>query len=124
MAEQSAIEKEHDESPANVPDEEQGIEQEKTGEERKEQEQLDRETGKKDEEVYDETGREKLVEDAEIESREEGFSKGYEARGKQAKCGNCGKPLDEDSTIEREVNDEIKWFCSDNCVQEYLTRGE
>lgn len=117
--ERSAIEQEHDESPSNVPEDEQGIEQEKEGEERKEKEQLDMEIGEKEEEPYDEEGREKLVEDDDIEPREEAFAEGYEARGRLSKCANCSKLLDEDNTMEREFDGGLVWFCSSKCVSSY-----
>ena len=114
--ETTRVKKHGEEEPSPHPDEEQGIEQEKHGEE----EALEMELGEKEEDVYDETGREKLTEDAEIEPREEGFAEGYEERGELSKCANCRTPLSESSTIEREINGELVWFCSDKCVEEYL----
>ena len=58
------------------PAEEQGIEPEPT-EEEKEQEM---ETGEREEEPYDEEGREKLVEDDEMTPEEEGFMEGTEGK--------------------------------------------
>ena len=57
--------------------EEQGIVPEETSEEKKEE----MESGEKDEEVYDDEGREKLVEDGELDTREEAFMEGAEGGG-------------------------------------------
>jgi len=108
-------EEDDEEKPSKHPDEEQGIIDKKHGADKAQEMEI----GEKDEDVYDETGREKLVEDAEIEPREEGFSEGYEGRGKHSTCAACGKVLDEDSTMEREIEGELMWFCSDSCAENY-----
>ena len=66
-----------DEEYSKEPDEEQGIEEEPTDEE-KDQEM---ETGEKEEEPYDEEGRDNLVDDDEMTPAEEGYSQGYEQAG-------------------------------------------
>ncbi len=69
----SAIEREHDDYPAQ---------------EREdiythgEDEYLEMDLGEREEEIYDETGREKLTEDDEIVGWEEGFAQGYEKKSK------------------------------------------
>lgn len=72
----------------------------------------------KEESVYTEEGREDLVEDDEIEPWEEGFSEGAVDRGEKGECAHCGKPLrqEEKKVIEREINGELYWFCSDGCA--------
>jgi len=70
--------------------------------------------GKKEEEVYSETGREKLVDDDEIAPWEEGFMEGAEERGELAKCAYCGKVLGEENIVEKRVKGEIYLFCSEN----------
>lgn len=82
--------------------------------------------GEKEEEVYSEEGREKLIEDAEIEDWEEGFMEGAEQRGEQHCCEECGKLLGEEETeiIEREFDGEIKWFCSSEHAQKYADKLE
>ena len=77
----STVEREDDELPSNEPDEEQGIKEEVHGED----EELEMETGEKDAEIYDETGREVLTEDDDITDAEEGFMKGYSASAKVKK---------------------------------------
>lgn len=88
--------------------------------------QTEMDTGEKPEEVYTEEGREKLVEDAEIEDWEQGFMEGAEERGEQGSCAYCGNLLGEDKTkvVEREFNGEIKWFCSAEHAQKYAERLE
>ena len=78
-----------------------------------------KEIGKKEEDVYSEEGREKLVEDDQISPSEEAFSEGAEQKGELSTCAQCGNVLDEDNTIEREVNGEIKWFCCEDCAKKY-----
>ncbi len=75
------------------------------------------EEGILDEEVYDEEGREKLLEDDEIDDWEEGFMNGASAGGSRAKCSNCGKIfIDESGIVDREINDVDYWFCSYTCA--------
>jgi len=71
------------------------------------------------EEIYSESGREKLVEDDEIEPWEEGFMEGADDDGQQAKCRKCGKLLTGTDVVEREINDELCWFCSEECAEKY-----
>ncbi|MAG08124.1 hypothetical protein CMO89_01520 [Candidatus Woesearchaeota archaeon] len=78
----------------------------------------DMETGEKEEDVYTEEGREKLVEDDEIEPGEEGFMKGAEGLGQDSKCRKCGKIL-KDEFLEKEIDGELHRFCSDKCAEEY-----
>jgi hypothetical protein len=109
MAEEERPEKEY-------PAEEQGIEPEKTEEEKK----LDMEVGEKEEEVYSEEGREALVEDAEIEPWEEGFMEGAEGPGQQGKCRQCGAELlTKEGTVEKEIDGEVRFFCSNKCLEKY-----
>ena len=95
--------------------EEQGILPEETSEEEK----LDMELGKKDEEIYSNEGREKLVEDGEIADWEQGFMEGAEGRGSQSKCAHCHDLLSQDHTkiIEREYDGTIHVFCSNKCSE-------
>lgn len=90
----------------------------------KEEIEKEMEEGKKDEDVYSEEGREKLTEDSEIEPSEEGFMEGAEGRGKKNCCAECGKLLNEekDKIVEREFEDEIKWFCSDEHAENYAKK--
>ncbi|MFQ5475190.1 MAG: hypothetical protein ACE5DM_05105 [Candidatus Nanoarchaeia archaeon] len=78
---------------------------------------LEMETGDAEEDVYTEEGREQLVEDDEISTAEEGFMEGAEGLGQQGKCAVCGAILTEDNTVERKVDGELKWFCSDKCSE-------
>ena len=71
-----------------------------------------------DEEIYSEEGRKKLVEEDEIEPWEEGFMEGADEDGQHAKCRKCGKPLADD-VVEREIEGELYWFCSDECAEKY-----
>jgi hypothetical protein len=104
------------------PAEEQGIEKEETSEE----EQLDMDTGKKDEEIYDEDGREKLMEDGEISPQEEAFMEGASGKGKAGHCAECDKPLsdEKEEVIERVIDGKTMTFCSDKCADKHLKEKE
>ena len=67
---------------------------------------------------YTEEGREELVEKGEIKPWEEGFSEGAEQKGELGTCAHCGKPLSqkESEVVEREIDGEKVWFCSDKCA--------
>jgi len=104
-----------DEEVEAYPSEEQGIEPEpKSSEEEKDE----METGEKEEDVYSEEGREKLEEDAEIDTWEEGFMEGAEHKGEQGMCAHCRKVLSQgkDKIVEKEVKGRVLWFCSDECA--------
>ena len=86
---------------------------------KKEDVELDMETGKLEADVYSEPGREVLEEDDELKPWEEGFMKGASGPGQQGKCAKCGKALLDNSTVEKEIDGELKWFCSDDCLAKY-----
>lgn len=103
------------------PAEEQGIEKTQTSEEIKQ----DIETGKKNEDVYSEEGRDELKENDELEPWEEGFMEGAQGGGEKAKCAKCGKILTkEDNPVEEEVNGDQLIFCSAKHAEEYQTEHE
>ncbi len=78
------------------------------------------ETGRKDEDIYDDKGREQLVEDDEIEGWEEGFMKGAEGGGQDAKCRKCGKVLmGPEEIVEKKIRGHILRFCSELCGDAY-----
>ena len=73
----------------------------------------DMESNKDDEEVYEEQGREKLVEDDEIDTWEEGFMEGAEGAGQLGKDALTGEPLsDVEDVVELEINGKIYRFVS------------
>lgn len=84
------------------------------------------EEGLKEEEVYTKEGREKLIEDAEIEPWEEGFMEGAERRGEQHCCAYCGALLGDEETeiYEREFDGDLLWFCSAEHAQRYAEKLE
>ncbi len=84
------------------------------------------EEGEKEADVYSEEGREKLIEDSEIEDWEEGFMEGAEDRGRQNSCAECGELLGEDEAeiFEREFNGELKWFCCEEHAEKYAAKRE
>lgn len=89
-----------------------------------EDEMLEVEIGYKEEDVYSDEGRADLVEDDEITPEEEGFMEGAEYDGQQAKCANCGKMLGKENTVEKQIEGEVKWFCSEHCVEKFEEKQE
>lgn len=76
--------------------------------------------GEKEEDVYTEEGREQLVEDDELEPWEAGYAEG--AKGDETLlCDNCRKILGR-NPIEKRINGEMHWFCSDKCLKEFEAR--
>ncbi|MFH1399812.1 MAG: hypothetical protein ABIG95_06935 [Candidatus Woesearchaeota archaeon] len=70
--------------------------------------------------IYSDEGREELVEDDAIEPWEEGFMKGADGMGQDAKCRYCGEIFTgPDSVIEEEIDGEILRFCSEGCAEKY-----
>ena len=70
--------------------------------------------------IYSDEGREDLLDNDEIEPFEEGFMKGAEMDGQNAKCRKCGRILvNMDDVIEKEVDEKVMWFCSEQCEESY-----
>ena len=100
----------------NYPAEEQGIEEEKNSEEKSEE----MESGEKDEDVYSEEGREKLVEDDEISPEEEGFMEGAAHTGQLGKDALTGEPLmDIEDVVETEIDGKIYRFVSEENAEKF-----
>ena len=105
-----------EENQKEYPAEEQGIEEEKTSEEKSE----DMEHGEKDEDVYSEEGREKLVEDGEISPEEEGFMEGAAQAGQLGKDALTGEPLmDVEDVVETEIDGKLYRFVSEENAQKF-----
>jgi len=81
----------------------------------------DFEDGEHEGDIYDEEGREELLEDDEIQDSEEGFVEGYEHGEHEAKCANCGIILNDlaENIIEEEINGEYYRFCSEECADKF-----
>ena len=78
------------------------------------------EPSERGEDIYEEEDRGKLLEDDEIEPWEEGFMKGAEGGGQDAKCRKCGKVLvGPEEIIEKKIKDHILRFCSDLCADAF-----
>ncbi|MFO8015593.1 MAG: hypothetical protein R6U32_00665 [Candidatus Woesearchaeota archaeon] len=88
-------------------------------EEKKRQEM---ENGELEENVYSEAGRENLAEDDEVENWEEGFSKGADEEGKDAKCRYCGKILSGTDFYERKIDGMKCLFCSEEHAERYIEK--
>lgn len=84
-----------------------------------EKKEFEMETGDAEETVYDEAGREKLVEDGEMSAEEAGFMDGAEGDGEHGKCQKCGTALLSAYLIESKINGKTMWFCSEDCLTHY-----
>ncbi|MBU1111711.1 MAG: hypothetical protein ABIG93_00240 [archaeon] len=103
------------------PAEEQGIEPEETSEEISQ----DMEHGEKDEDVYSEEGREKLVEDGEISPEEEGFMKGADDLGQLGKDALTGEPLmDVEDVVETEIDGQVYRFVNEENARKFREKKE
>ncbi|MFH1439072.1 MAG: hypothetical protein ABIG89_00780 [Candidatus Woesearchaeota archaeon] len=81
---------------------------------------FDEEDNNSKEGIYSDEGREEMLENDEIDAFEEGFMKGAEMDGQNAKCRKCGRILmDRDKMVEKEVDDGIIWFCSEKCADKF-----
>ena len=73
--------------------------------------------------VYDEKGREELLEGDEISPEEEGFMEGYENQD-VARCAFCHAVLVDTKVIERKINGKTYRFCSESCAEEFEKEQE
>ena len=105
----------------DYPSEEQGIEKNKT-EEDKQEEMVKHE---RDEDIYEPEGRDALMQDAEISPAEEGIMEGASGRGQDASCDECGKLLgDNPDVVTREVDGVVKEFCSEQHAERYAQKRQ
>jgi hypothetical protein len=105
----------------DFPAEEQGIIPEKT----EEQISDEMEQGEKNEDVYSEEGREKLVEDGEISPEEEGFMEGANASGQLGKDALTGEPLmDVEDVIETEIDGKMYRFVNAENARKFREKKE
>ncbi len=86
------------------------------------EEQQDKDIAEKDtEDIYNkEDAKEQLAED-EITPAEAGFMEGYE-NSEEGICSTCGKSIDPEKTVEKEVNGKMFTFCSDKCADYFERR--
>ena len=100
---------------------EQGILPDETSEEIKQ----DMEHGEKDEDIYSDEGREKLVEDGEIEPDEAGFMEGASGAGQLGKDALTGEPLmDVEDVIEIEIDGKKYRFVNEENAQKFREKKE
>ncbi|MFQ5621742.1 MAG: hypothetical protein ACE5FT_07980 [Candidatus Nanoarchaeia archaeon] len=93
------------------PADEQGIKKEP------EDKELAMAAGEESVEPDEASGRQELRDNDEISDAEEGFLKGASGVGSGATCAKCDAPLSDDpSVVEKEVDGEVKFFCSDDCA--------
>jgi len=66
---------------------------------------------------------EELLEDDGITPAEAAFLEGYE-RGETVQCANCGEEIEKDSAIKKKIRGKIRYFCSEECVEDFLESME
>ena len=80
-----------------------------------------KEIEKEDENIYEkEQRKEQLAEDI-IEPAEAGFMEGYQDV-EEGICSTCGKQIDPEKTVEKEVNGKMLTFCSEKCADFFEKR--
>ncbi|MEM3127195.1 MAG: hypothetical protein QW331_03970 [Candidatus Woesearchaeota archaeon] len=72
-----------------------------------------------EEDIESHQDREEMMADNAITPVEDAFMEGAEKGGKGGKCSYCGKVLEEETLIEEEFDDEVRWFCSERCAEKY-----
>jgi len=98
------------------PAEEQGIEKEKSPEEK----ESDMIRGEEDEDIYQREGREMLESDDEIEPWEEGFMEGASGAGQLGKDALTGEPLrDIENVIEVGIDGKVYRFTNDGNAEKF-----
>ena len=86
----------------------------------KEKSEEEMEKGKKDESVYGPTGREKLVEDDEMEPFEQGFMEGATKAGQLGKDALTGESLmDIENVVEAEIDGKVYRFVSKENAEKF-----
>lgn len=96
--------------------EEQGIDEEETSEKKEEA----MEHGEEDEDIYTDEGREKLEEDDELESWEEGFMEGASGAGQLGKDALTGELLmDVEDVVEAKIDGKMYRFVSEENAQKF-----
>lgn len=108
--------KDEDEETKSYPDEEQGILPEESSEERS----TDLKTGKRNEDVYSEEGRELLEEDDELEAWEAGFAQGADEEGQLSKDALTGEPLmGIEDVVEIKIDGQLYRFANDENAEKF-----
>ncbi len=73
---------------------------------------------KEDENIYNKEDRKEQLEKDEIEPAEAAFMEGYEDT-KLVNCNSCGKQLDYEKSVSREINGTNYTFCSQECADKF-----
>jgi len=121
MEEENKEKKKKESDEKFYPAEEQGILPEETSEQIKE----DMEHGEKEEDPLTKEGREKLVEDGEIEPWEAGFAEGASDEGQLAKDALTGEPLmDVEDVVETEIDGKKYRFVNAENAQKFRQKKE
>jgi len=74
-----------------------------------------------DENIYNKEDREDQLDDDEITPAEACFVEGYEDT-KLVECNTCGKHIDPETVVEKEVNGKTFTFCSRKCADLFEKR--
>jgi len=93
-----------------------------SGEEKVVEEQQDKDIAEKDtEDIYNKEDAEEQLAEDEITPAEAGFMEGHE-NSEEGICSTCGKQIDLEKIVEKEVNGKMFTFCSDKCADYFERR--
>ncbi len=92
-------------------------EEEKVVEEQQEKDIAEKET----DDIYNREERKEQLKEDEISPAEAGFMQGHEDY-KEGTCNTCGKQIDPEKTVEKEVNGKLLTFCSEKCAEFFERR--
>ncbi len=67
----------------------------------------------------DEENAEKILEDEESSSDDEGFMKGYNDEAEANECAECGTAVTEEKKVVRKIEEDEYVFCSASCADEF-----
>ncbi len=122
MTEEKTKKKDSNEETEDLyPAEEQGILPEESGDDK----EAAMEHGDKDEDIYSKEGREKLVEDDEIDPIEAGIMEGASQAGQLGKDALTGEPLmDVEDVIETEIDGKVYRFVNQENAEKFRKNKE
>ncbi|MBU0470877.1 MAG: hypothetical protein KKA62_02905 [Nanoarchaeota archaeon] len=71
--------------------------------------------------VFDEDVKstEKVIEQEDLESSEEGFLRGYGEEDEVEECAECGSAVDEEKKVTKNIDGEDQVFCSTDCAEDF-----
>jgi len=72
--------------------------------------------------VYDDeesSAKELISEEEDVDSPDEGFSKGYAEEEEVTECAECGTAVREEKKVAKKIDGESYVFCSKTCAEDF-----